>query len=216
MIRPNDELQTARANNMNDEEGHLGGYIRASSTPAPSGLCIEHGDPATWTPNLWYWVYEILEVRSVLDVGCGEGHGAGFFHGLGCKVLGVDGSRQAKRDSVIPTHQVVHDFVDGPYLPGAVFDLVWACEFVEHVDERYIDNFLATFRCSRQYVMMTFTPPGQPGWHHVNCQPHTYWIETLQRIDFIFAPALTWAARQVAEPGHFRHKGLVFVRDTKS
>ena len=41
-----EEWEMARANNFNCDEGQLGGYIRASSEPAPSGLKIEHGDPA--------------------------------------------------------------------------------------------------------------------------------------------------------------------------
>ena len=44
MTRPDGTLSDA-ANNMNVDEGHLGGYIRASSEPAPSGLRVEHGDP---------------------------------------------------------------------------------------------------------------------------------------------------------------------------
>jgi len=206
------ELNIALSNNMNCHEGHLGGYIKASPIPAPSGLRIEHGDPATWTPNLWRWVYESLNIRSVLDVGCGEGHSAGFFKDLGCQVLGVDGSIQARQNSVIPDFHVVHDFVKGPYITKKKFDLVWSCEFVEHVEERYVENFLETFRLSREYIMLTYAPPGQRGWHHVNYQIEAYWIEKLEKIGFTFDPTLTSKSRSVAESGHYRRKGLFFIR----
>lgn len=210
--RSNREQAIARANNMNIDEGHLGGYIRASEHRAPSGLDIEHGDPATYSPTLWRWVYEELGVRSVLDVGCGEGQCAAFFKGLSCEVLGIDGSAQARQRSLIPDCHVVHDYHDGPYSPSRTFDLVWSCEFVEHVGERYAPGFLETFRASRRYVMLTFAPPGQPGWHHVNCKPANYWIKKLRRIGFRFDRDLTQASRCVAEPGHYREKGLLFVR----
>ena len=100
-----------------------------------------------------------LGVRSVLDVGCGEGHAARFFRDAGCEVLAVDGSLQARRDSVVPESHVVHDFVDGPLVPAQTFDLVWSCEFVEHVEERSADHFLTTFAASRKYVFMTYAPP---------------------------------------------------------
>jgi SAM-dependent methyltransferase len=207
-----DEMAMARSVNMNTDEGHLGGYIRASDMPAPSGLHIEHGDPATYSPDLWSWVYTELGVRSVLDVGCGEGHCAAFFKGLGCEVLGVDGSIQAKRVSVIPDHHVVHDFVAGAYSSTRQFDLVWSCEFVEHVEKRYMANFLETFGASRRYIMMTYAPPGQEGWHHVNCRPEKYWIRKLKKVGFRYDHDLTVVSRNTSEPGHYRTKGLLFVR----
>ena len=209
-----EEWEMARENNFNCEEGHLGGYIRANSKPAPSGLNIEHGDPDTWSPKLWLWAHDVLGVRSVVDVGCAEGHCARFFQGLGCEVLGIDGSVQAKRDSVIPNCHIEHDFVSGPYECNRQFDLVWCCEFVEHVEERYCGNFLSTFRYSQKYIMMTYAQPGETGWHHVNCQPESYWIKKLEQIGFQFDPGLTKESRGQAESGHYHHKGLVFVAAT--
>lgn len=210
------ELKEARENNFNCDEGHLGGYIRASSEPAPSGLNIEHGDPETWTPKLWLWAHDILGVRSVLDIGCGEGHCARFFQGLGCDVLGIDGSVQAKRDSVIGDCHIEHDFVSGPYEFNRSFNLVWSCEFVEHVEERYCENFLSAFRYSHKYIMMTYAEPDQPGWHHVNCQPASYWIEKIEQNGFKFDPELTKESRSQVESGHYHYKdrGLIFVADS--
>ena len=145
-------------------------------------------------------------------MGCGEGHCARFFKDLDCDVFGIDGSKQAKRDTVIPDSHVVHDFVLGPYVPQRAFDLVWSCEFVEHVEERYSKNFLTTFSCSRRYIMMTYAAPGQPGWHHVNCQPATYWVAKLSELGFAFEPDLTQQSRVICEPGHYQDRGLVFVR----
>ena len=197
---------------MNCEEGHLGGYLRSSNGKNSSSLWREPGDPATWTPHLWLWAYERLGVRSLLDIGCGEGHSTKFFRDLGCDVLGIDGSLQAKRDSVITDFHVIHDFVHGPFLIEKKFDLVWCCEFVEHVEERFSENFLGTFLASRKYLMLTFASPGQQGWHHVNCQPGSYWVKKLEAIGFLLEPLLTYESRNVAEPGHYRERGLLFVR----
>ncbi len=196
---------------MNLDEGHLGGYV-ASRHPHAVKQGWIHGDPMTYTPELWRWLREHLDINSVLDLGCGEGHAAKCFQDLGCRVLGIDGSVQAQRDSVIPDCHLRHDYVDGPYIPDGSWDMVWCCEFVEHVEERFSHHFLATISCARKYVFMTYASPGQPGWHHVNCQPREYWIEKMERLGFRLDEDLARRVKRITSPGHFRGKGLVFVR----
>jgi len=130
-------------------------------------------------------------------------------------VVGIDGSRRAAHDSVIPDAHVIHDFVTAPYVPIKSYDLVWSCEFVEHVEAQYADNFLAVFSKAAKCVAITYASPGQPGWHHVNCQPEEYWIQKLSKIGFVLDEALTQEARGFAR-GHFKHKGLLFrpAKDT--
>ena len=207
------ELDDAINNNMNVYEGHLGGYVMSGEDRAPSGLDIQNGDPATWYPELWLWFMSSLNVRSVIDVGCAEGVCPSFFLAYGCDVRGVDGSRLAKSQSRMPEFHDVHDFEDGPYVPPSRYDLVWCCEFVEHVDERYVDNFMETFKSSRRFVALCHAFPGQPGWHHVNCQWAEYWIERVEAIGYRYRPVLTQYARESAPVGHFANRGLVFEKE---
>src|SRR5688500_10133584 len=113
-------------------EGHLGGYARG-------------GDPATWCPRLWQWLVARYDVKSVLDVGCGEGHSTAYFRKLGCRVMGVDGCRRAIRDSIIPEYMALHDFCAGAFRSQQSVDCIWSCEFLEHVEEKYLPNILKTF-----------------------------------------------------------------------
>lgn len=186
-------------------DGHLGGYIHG-------------GDPGTWCPALWNWVVKELKIRSVLDVGCGEGHSTKFFRDLGCDVLGVDGCQQAIDDSVIPDAVVKHDFCDGPLKLDRRFDLVWSCEFVEHVEQQYVENILRTFALADKAVLMTHAFPGQDdGHHHVNCQPTEYWIEHLERHGYACHIGLTVGGREATlrdyAPclNHFARSGLLFA-----
>ncbi len=176
---------------------HLGGYVIG-------------GDPATWYPDLWTWLVNELGVRTVLDVGCGEGHAIDFFVGLGCSAFGIDGVAQP-HDSIIP-----HDYTQGAYELGGDFDLVWCCEFVEHIDEVCVENFLETFKSGRT-VLMTHAEPGQAGFHHVNCRTSEYWKAQLDGAGFDYDPLLTIATRRQAaknphEANYFLRSGMAFVR----
>jgi len=187
-------------------QGHLGGYVVG-------------GDEATWYPDLWLWLVQHLGVRSVLDVGCGEGHAVDFFTKLDVAALGIDGIPQEH------AHITQHDFTEGPWVRriGDYYttslqevDLVWCCEFVEHVEEQYIPNFIEAFKLGK-FVLMTHAAPGQAGYHHVNCQPSDYWVRTLSEAGFLLDIVLTTRTRAIAARNpspwnHYARSGLAFRR----
>lgn len=186
-------------------QGHLGGYV-------PGG----HGDEATYFPDLWTWLVEgPLQIKTVLDIGCGEGHSLKFFRELGCGVTGVDGIDQDDPDII------KWDFTTGPVDVKATYDLVWMCEFVEHVDEEYVHNILSCVQAGK-IVLMTHAFPGQGGHHHVNCREAEYWKGFMTAAGFGFSQGLTDKTREVAAKNpspwnHYFRSGLAFRRlDTAS
>jgi cyclopropane fatty-acyl-phospholipid synthase-like methyltransferase len=187
------------------KDGHLGGYIAG-------------GDPGTWCPSLWSWAIQRFGARSVLDVGCGEGHSAKFFLEKGCEVLGVEGCRPAIEKTAISGKVAHHDFTTGPFLPPGPFDLIWSCEFLEHVESCYVPNILATFAYAAKAILLTHAFTHQTdGFHHVNCQPTPYWIRRIEAVGFKCHVSFSLEARTVtlqdyAGINHFARSGLVFVR----
>jgi len=181
------------------EESHLGGFIKG-------------GDPATLYPELWEWLVKELKVKSVLDVGCGDGQALKVFRSLGCStVKGIDGVPQPGNTDIF-----AHDFTKGVYNPNRKFDLCWSCEFVEHVEEKFIPNFIPCFTAAKM-VLLTHAFPGQAGHHHVNCQLPTYWQGIMASLGFRFDVILTAKARQMAginqsPHNHFVRSGMVFVK----
>lgn len=187
------------------EQAHLGGYVKG-------------GDDATFYPDLWKWLVKDHGVRTVLDIGCGEGHSLKAFRELGCEVVGTDGIAQEDPD----IHVV--DYTKGPpedlwaygAVPATEFDLGWCCEVVEHIEERYLPNLLSDFeRCG--LICMTFAEPGQQGYHHVNLQTADYWLGALAAIGFQLDRPLTdmtrlRSAANTNPYNHYRRSGLAFTR----
>ncbi len=171
---------------------------------------LRHGDIHTWCPALWRFLVERYAIRSVLDVGCGEGHAVHFFHKLGVFAHGIEGLAENVQHAVIPIAR--HDLTSGAYVMPV--DLVWSCEVAEHIVEGKVDHYLDTLANGR-VVAMTHALPGQGGYHHVNCQPPGYWIsrmatrgyslsEDIEKLREISTMDYTW--------NYFSQSGLVFLR----
>ncbi|MGE0609621.1 MAG: class I SAM-dependent methyltransferase [Pirellulales bacterium] len=153
----------------------------------------------------------------MLDVGCGEGHSTRFFRELGCEVLGVDGSPEALRNTVVPGSVELHDFCQGAFPARRRFDLVWTCEFLEHVEEEFLPHVVATLGLADKFILATHAFPKQKGHHHVNCQPSRYWISVLEQAGYGCSLSATLAARRATfadhrRVNHFVRSGLVLEK----
>lgn len=190
---------------LETREGHLGGYV------------LDRPAPGTWCPDVWTWLVNDHQIRSVLDVGCGLGFVMRYFRDLGCEVHGVDGSTSAVEKNPLRGSVTHHDFTVGPWVPHKKYDLIWSSELVEHVEEKYVGNLLLAFAGAGKLLVITYARPGQGGHHHVNEQDEDYWVEKMKMIGFVCDRALTLHARRLiprqgVEGMQFRDKGLVFAK----
>jgi len=189
------------------DEGHLGGFI------------IQN-DPATFLPNLWKYICETYSVKSVIDVGCGMGYSIPEFKKYANKVIAIDGSEYVKTHSPLKDLIKQFDFSKEKYLVDEIYDLAWSSEFVEHVHEKYIDNYFDIFKNSR-YCAITYADIQQSGHHHVNCQSENYWIKKFEDSGFEFLhdelkvlkeqaykDAITYNPQY--KDNHFYNRGLFF------
>lgn len=159
---------------------HLGGCIVNASV----------GDINTWSPCLWDMLIEMTNAKTIVDVGCGVGYSLKYFSDKGLSVVGIDGFEDVLKHSPIADLIVIHDYTQGPYTLDKTVDLAWSCEFVEHIEEQFVENFMKTFDgCG--YVAMTHALPNQSGYHHVNCQPPEYWIGVFSNRGFRYMESET-------------------------
>jgi len=190
---------------MQRSEGHLGGYI------------IGRPAPGTWCPGVWDWLIKEHGVKTMLDIGCGLGYVMKYFHENGCEVFGIDGSPSAIKHNVMKDYVYKHDFTTSPWSPEKSYDLVWASEFLEHVEEKYMGNYMVAFSKAIKFTVVTYAMQGQRGHHHVNENTEAYWIEKFKLFNFSIDRDLTLTARSFVpakgtEGKQFRNKGIVFRR----
>lgn len=183
-----------------NEDGHVGGNIR-------------HGDPACHAPQTWRWLIDRFAVLSMLDLGSGEGHAARFFWKHGVQAIAVDGSMSNICNAVYPTFYC--DLTETALQTNV--DLVWCQEVVEHVQETHIQNLMHALT-SGPIVVMTHAEPGQKGYHHVNCQPSTYWIAKMAECGYAHLELDTERVRMLGSADsahHLARSGLVFGRQDR-
>ena len=181
---------------INNNQPHLGGYILKGDP--------DKGDLRTWNSEVWDKIIGDLNIKSVVDIGCGLGYSTRYFQSKELLVTGIEGDENAISRSVFEGDLRKHDYNTGSCLVEKdSYDLAWCCEFVEHVEEKYVQNFLEDFKRCR-HVAMTYGRPGQGGYHHVNCQPQEYWIDKLKNIGFNFNVDYSMELRSISRKTHLK------------
>lgn len=193
--------------------GTAKGAGSAGGTHLGGAILDNGGDANTWMPDIWERLIADYAVKSIVDVGCGAAYTTKWFKDRVGDVLGVEGDpvawSQRKTDNV-----VLHDYTRAAFDPCRTFDLGWTAEFVEHVEERYMPNWMATLRRCR-FVAMTFAVPGQGGHHHVNERPEAYWIDKFAEQGFENVPEETARMRATSKGEAWGRPTLTFFRNIR-
>lgn len=186
---------------------------QAAPPPHLGGAYMDRPDPATWMPDIWERLIAEYGIRSAIDVGAGAGFTTRWlFDRLG-DAVGVEGDPSAHAVKQCDG-LVQHDYASGPYRPARTFDLGWSAEFVEHVEEQYIPNWMATLaRC--KFVVITFATPGQGGHHHVTERDESFWIERFAAHGLEHVPEETARLRATSNGEPYGRKTLTFFRNTR-
>ena len=156
------------------------------------------------------WLIKKFNVKSFLDIGCGPGGMVELAYTNKLKALGIDGDYTLSRFD--KSKFIIHDFTIGPAPVNDIFDVGWSVEFVEHVYEKYIPNYVQAMKKCKNLII-TYAPPGWPGHHHVNCQPEEYWIEKLAEYGLSYDATLTEELREVSTMNYPKKAKKAFVRN---
>jgi len=158
-------------------------------------------------------VIDILPVRSVLDVGCGQGAWLSVWSELGAEIaIGLDGDYVDRERLLIPKGSFCSRDLTQRFELGRRFDLVQSLEVAEHLPAAAAGTFVASLVAHADMVLFSAAPKGQGGDHHINEQSYDYWRELFARHGYIPVDAIRRRVLDDAEiEPWYRYNTILYV-----
>jgi hypothetical protein len=169
---------------------HLGGHINKNNIEFGSILFLK----------------EKFKIKNMIDIGCGPGDMKNVCDELNIIYSGLEGDSSCKKDFI-----KIIDFTKEKYNNNNINDLGYSTEFLEHVEEKYMDNYINAFT-NCKYLLITAAPIKWPGHHHVNCQNHEYWLKVFNKNGFILDPYNTLKVRELSTMNNHRSNKKKFIQ----
>ncbi|MBP3954180.1 class I SAM-dependent methyltransferase [Gemmata sp. G18] len=167
---------------------------------------FDHNEPQTHSDEgALDYLATRFGVRTMIDVGCGSPETVYRAKQKGIRATGVNGDPRIARDSRVI---IEHDYTRKPLFAGE-FDLGWSVGFVEHVEERFVPNVMATFRGCRAVFLAPTVSGLAP-----NDRTVEYWAEQFGAAGFVLDAEATEGVRRhsTTESAGARPAARVFRR----
>src|SRR3989344_992589 len=123
-------------------------------------------------------VMELVNPRSVVDIGCGEGLWLKAFQEVGvATVQGFDGPWVKKEHLAISSESFTVADLKQLVVLNKQFDLSVCLEVAEHLPDVAADTLVKSLTAAAPVVLFSAAIPLQGGSHHINEQWPSYWAE---------------------------------------
>lgn len=158
-------------------------------------------------------IIDVVEPKSILDVGCGVGTWLRVASELGvADILGIDGDYVDRNMLHIPRESFKAHDLTKPFDTGRRFDLAISMEVAEHLPPESAESFVASLVAASPVVMMSAAIPGQGGVSHVNERWQDYWVGLFEKHNYEVFDAVrpfVWARSDV-QP-YYAQNALLYV-----
>ncbi len=136
-------------------------------------------------------IMEMVQPKSVVDVGCGTGGWLAVFKELGIQdYLGIDGEYVDPKMLQIPQEKFLAFDLKQPLPIEKKFDLVVSLEVAEHLPLEVAEMFVNSLTHMGEVVLFSAAIPFQGGVGHINEQWPDYWVNIFQKQGYAVADCL--------------------------
>lgn len=176
---------------------------------------MKHNERGAWlfegghTFDAWlciavYTVFGEYGVKSIMDVGCGDGSYTKHLRAHGFDAEGYDANPYT------PEGCYIADFSEPQYLD--VHDAVLCLEVGEHIPADYEPVFLDNLvRHAEKLIILSWAVPGQGGFGHVNERDNEYVIKRMNERGWNIDQSSTDFVRNQAAIAWFKNTVMVFT-----
>jgi len=169
----------------------------------------EETDTHEYDSLLAFALVRVFDIKTAVDVGCGNGRYTLNFIENGIDCIGYDGSPLTPK--LTKGLYFIKDFSD--LVDIGQFDLVLCLEVGEHIPVEYEDIFINNLcRASKKFICLSWAVEGQWGRGHVNCRENDYIIGEMDKRGFGFHAELTKCLRNMSMLPWFVETILVFKK----
>jgi SAM-dependent methyltransferase len=131
-------------------------------------------------------ILELVQPRSIIDVGCGAGTWLSVCREFGIEdIFGVDGDYVDKKILKIPKERFSSFDLRKPFCVGRQFDLVLSLEVAEHLPLESASTFIDSLTGHGSVVLFSAAIPHQGGEQHINEQWPEYWMELFRHKGYV-------------------------------
>jgi SAM-dependent methyltransferase len=136
-------------------------------------------------------VWNFVQPRSVVDVGCGVGTWLSTFITAGAiDVLGIDGDYVDRSKLLIEPGQFTACNLEQPLDVNRRFDLAVSLEVAEHLPSSCADTFVESLTRLAPVILFSAAVPHQGGTNHINEQWPEYWQTRFRKRGYVVVDCL--------------------------
>lgn len=136
---------------------------------------------------IWPEVFQFIEPKSVLDVGCGTGTWLKSLESFGIvDYIGIDGNYVTQEKLLIRNENFIGIDLTKPFNLNRKFDLVVSLEVAEHLPEHSSEDFIKSLVLHADNILFSAAIPNQGGQYHINEQWTDYWQKKFAQHGYYF------------------------------
>lgn len=147
-------------------------------------------------------ILKLLELKSVIDLGCGTGSWLAAFKANGVPMItGVDNASLQNAQLQIGEDEVIKHDLTEPFSLEQQYDLATCLEVAEHLPAACAPQIVENLCRLAPVVLFSAAIPHQGGTGHINEQWPEYWAELFQKQGYVAVDALRpiiWNNHEVA------------------